>query len=160
MTETRGTWVIVLSLIVALVMYVAPIPTEWRWFRPELPMLVLFYWVLALPHRVGVISAASVGFALDIMDGTAVGALAVGMVLSVVFLLFSYQRIRQFDTFQQSVVIALVTALALVIERWLQTLVGIGSSELRFLYPIPLTAVCWPFVRTVLRSLRRYYEVM
>lgn len=159
MIAARASWVIIGTVLLALVLYAMPLPAAWRWYRPELPMLVLFYWSLALPHRVGVISAACVGFALDLLNGTALGSLAAGMVLSALFILLNYQRIRQFDLIQQSVVMALLVALALVVERWLQNLVGVGSRGLMFLYPVLLSLLCWPLTKTVLRQLRRSYEV-
>lgn len=155
----RSNWVIVATTLVALVIYVVPIPLEWRWYRPEWPILVLFYWSLSLPHRVGILSAAITGFAIDMLDGTTFGALALGMVVSTLFILLNYQRIRQFDLLQQSAIMTLLVALALVIERWLQNLLGVGGTELKFLYSLPFTALMWPLVREVLRGLRRYYEV-
>lgn len=155
----RSNWVIVATTLVALVIYVVPIPLEWRWYRPEWPILVLFYWSLSLPHRVGILSAAITGFAIDMLDGTTFGALALGMVVSTLFILLNYQRIRQFDLLQQSAIMTLLVALALVIERWLQNLLGVGGTELKFLFSLPLTALMWPVVREVLRGLRRYYEV-
>ncbi len=155
----RSNWVIVATTLVALVIYVVPIPLEWRWYRPEWPILVLFYWSLSLPHRVGILSAAITGFAIDMLDGTTFGALALGMVVSTLFILLNYQRIRQFDLLQQSAIMTLLVALALIIERWLQNLLGVGGTELKFLYSLLLTALMWPVVREVLRGLRRYYEV-
>ncbi len=159
MRGPNASWVIWLTLFVALVLYVLPIPLNWRWYRPELPMLVLFYWSLALPHRVGIISAALVGLGLDLLDGAAVGALALGMAMSNLSVLLSYQRIRQFDGLQQSVVVGLLVALSLMIERWLQNLVGIGASGFGFLCPVPMSILLWVPVRNALRIVRRYYEV-
>jgi len=155
----NATWVIVTSILLALIVYVVPIPLEWRWFRPELPTLVLLYWVLALPHRVGIVSASLVGLILDFMDGMTPGAFSVGMALSALTLLFSYQRVRLFDGFQQSIVIGLVVALALMIERWVQNLMGVGGRGLVFLYPALTSALVWVPLRNGLRGFRRHYEV-
>ena len=106
--EHRQLWVIWTSLIVGLIAYVVPLPLSWRWFRPEVPLLVLFYWNLALPHRVGLFSAAIMGLTLDIINGSAVGALAFGTVIATLFILVNYQRIRQFDSLLQSAVIGIV----------------------------------------------------
>lgn len=159
MISAQSGWVIALSLALGLVLQVWPLPLEWRWYRPEFTLLILFYWSLALPHRVGVISAACVGFALDLLNGIAIGSMAAGLVLSTLFILFNYQRIRQFDAIQQTVTIALLVALTLLVERWLQGLLGVGVQGLDFLQSLPMTALCWLPVRTMLRALRRYYEV-
>lgn len=159
MIGAHASWVIVATLVLSFVLYVTPIPLDWRWYRPELPILVVFYWTLALPHRVGIISAAMVGVVLDLLDGAAVGALATGLSVSALLLLISYQRVRLFDGLQQTLLIGLLMALALMIERWLQNLVGTGGSGIRFLYSVPLSALLWLPIRNVLRGLRRYYGV-
>lgn len=159
MIQASPRWVIPFTLLAALVVYALPLPFEWRWYRPEWPMLVSFYWSLALPHRVGIVSAAAVGFALDLLDGITLGLQATGMVASTLFLLLNYQRIRQFDGIQQSLVVTLLVALTLVIEQWLRNLLGIANVGLEFLYSLVLTALMWPIVRNLLRGLRRHYEV-
>ena len=159
MKNAHARWVIWSSLFVGLILYVAPLPLSWRWFRPELPLLVLFYWNLALPHRVGIFSAAVTGLTLDIINGSAVGALGFGAVISTLFILLNYQRIRQFDTVLQSVAMGLLVGLALIIERWLHGFLGMAGTGLGFVYSLPATILFWPLVRNSLRGLRRYYEV-
>ena len=159
MKTANATWAIWLSLLAALVLHAFPLPWEWRWYRPEFVLLVLLYWNLALPHRVGIFSAAVTGFSLDLVNGTAVGPLAVGAVVSTLIVLLNYQRIRHFDALLQSLTMALLVGLTLVIERWIHNMLGVGAQGLAFIYPIPLTAVFWLGVRNILRALRRYYEV-
>ncbi len=159
MIAANNGWVIAITLLVTLLFHVAPLPLEWRWFRPELVILTLFYWSLALPHRVGIVSAAVTGLTVDFLNGSAVGALGVGLVVADVFILLNYQRIRQFDALQQSVTLAVLVALALLIEHWLMRAVGLSVSGLSFLWSIPLTLLCWLPLREALRALRRQFEV-
>jgi len=157
--QPQARWVIWFSLLIALFIYVLPLPFEWRWYRPEWPLLVLFYWGLALPHRVGIFSASLTGFALDMIHGTAVGAMAMGSVVAMLVILLNYQRIRQFDSILQSLTLGLLVSLALLVERWLHNLVGLGSPNLAFMSSVPLSMLLWPVIRNVLRAIRRYYEV-
>jgi rod shape-determining protein MreD len=136
-----------------------PLPFDWRWFRPELPLMVLFYWVLALPQRVGVFSAMSLGLVLDLLDGIAVGAIAAGSSVGALVILLNYQRLRQFDALQQTFVIGLILAVVLIVVERLQNLLGFASDGLQFLYSIPLSMLLWIPLRNLLRSFRRYYEV-
>ena len=153
-------WVIVATLLVALLFHTIPLPLEWRWFRPELVILTLFYWSLALPHRVGIVSAAATGLVVDILNGTAVGALAMGMAVADVFILLNYQRIRQFDGLQQSITLGILVALSLLVEHWLRRAVGLGGAGVAFLWSVPLTLICWLPLREILRRLRRQFEVL
>ncbi len=160
MIGANNGWMIVATLVVALLFHAAPLPLDWRWFRPELVMLTLFYWSLALPHRVGIVSAAATGLLVDIINGSTVGALAMGMVVADVFILLNYQRIRQFDGLQQSVTLGVLVALALLVEHWLMLAIGLGGTGLAFLWSVPLTLLCWLPLRATLRRLRRQFEVL
>ena len=59
MNPLQGGWVILLTLIVAMVFSVTHLPAwvpNWLgWLRPEWVVLVLFYWVIERPDRVGMI---------------------------------------------------------------------------------------------------------
>jgi len=143
----------------AFVLYALPLPLEWRWYRPEWPLLVLFYWGLAIPHRVGIFSAALTGGVLDVINGTALGGLAMGSVVGMLVVLLNYQRIRQFDTLLQSFTIGLMLTLALLVEQWLHSAAGWGAPGLAVLKSVPLSVLLWPMVRRVLRTIRRDYEV-
>lgn len=158
-SQPHATWVIWVSLLLGLVIHAVQLPESWRWYRPEIPLLVLFYWTLALPHRVGVFTAAAIGMCIDLIDGSPMGALAIGSVAAVLFVLITYQRVRQFNLSQQSLLFAALVALSLVIENWLQTLVGMPSQGPKFLLAALVSIPFWPVIRRVLRGLRRYYEV-
>ncbi len=62
-----------LSLMFSLVLAVVPLPAMVKLFRPDWPLLVLFYWALALPFRVSIGTAFVVGFLLDVLVGTVLG---------------------------------------------------------------------------------------
>ena len=61
MNPTQGGWLILLSLVVALLLAVVHLPESWPqwlgWLRPAWVIMVLFFWVMELPPRVGLVSA-------------------------------------------------------------------------------------------------------
>jgi len=155
----RSSWVIYLSLGFGLLFMLLPSPLEWRIFRPDIATLTLFYWVLALPQRVGVTTAFFLGLGQDLIEGSPVGLSSLGLMISVLVLLSNYQRIRQFDGVQQSLMILVLLMLTSGAEQWLRN--GMGMPGLPWLGLVGLlcSTVCWLVVREILRSLRRYYEV-
>ena len=159
MIAFRGSWVIIMSFACALLVVALPVPVALRVYLPDWPMLVLFYWVLALPNRVGVLTACIVGMATDILDGSPVGATAVGSTLAVLVLLVSYQRVRQFDLLQQSLVMGLMVAVVHLAEQRLEVLLGWQHVGTAFLAPVVASMAFWLPVRNSLRALRRHYEV-
>ena len=65
MNPANGGWLILLSFAVAFVLSVAHLPESWPqwlgWLRPHWVLLVLFYWVLYVPHRLGLVTAWLLG---------------------------------------------------------------------------------------------------
>ena len=157
--EQRGTWLIIMTLVISVILQVLPLPFEWRGFRPELVLLVLFYWVLALPQRIGVVTALLVGLSIDFLDGLAIGAAGAGTSIGGLIILLNYQRIRQFDSLQQTFLIGLVLAIVLLVTQRLHGLLGYTADGLEFLYSVPVSMVLWIPIRNFLRGYRRYYEI-
>ena len=59
--KSKGVWVIVLSFFLAYLLAIVPFP-EWAMnYRPEWVPMVLIYWVMALPYRIGIGSAWCAG---------------------------------------------------------------------------------------------------
>lgn len=159
MTKAHATWVIHLSLLIALLIVLLPIPMDWRFLRPDIAALVLFYWALALPHRVGVATAFALGMGLDLIEGAPLGLSSPGLMLATLILQFNYQRIRQFDLIQQSVVILVLMLLSTGIEQLLRNVTGVPALSAGALFALLFSMACWIPLRAVLRYSRRYYEV-
>ena len=159
MNRAHARWVIYLTLGAALVLMLLPFSVEWRSLRPDIVSLALFYWVLALPHRVGITTAFVVGISQDLIEGAPLGLSSPGLMLATLLLLFSYQSIRQFDPLQQSLVVLVLLLLSAGIEQWLRNGVNVPVMPLEALVGLVCSTLCWIPVRAILRQSRRYYEV-
>ena len=158
--RTQALWVIYVSLGIALMTMLLPLPMEWRIVRPDFVALTLFYWVLALPHRVVVATAFGTGLAQDLIEGAPLGISCFGLMLATLVLLFSYQLIRQFDCLQQSLVMLALMVLSSGIEGWLRTGVDLPTLPLTALLGFAMSMLCWIPTRHVCRQLRRHYGVV
>ena len=132
---------------------------DWRGFRPDVAALTLFYWVLALPHRVGVATAFMVGVTQDLIEGAPMGLSSPGLMLATLLLLYNYQRIRQFDLLQQSLAILVLILLSAGIEQWLRSGIDVPTVPWAGVAGMICSMLFWVPIRTILRHFRRYYEV-
>ena len=64
--ESRGTPAVIATIFIAALLTVLPLPEAVSLGRPEWLSLVLIYWVIALPHRVGVLWGFAVGLFQDV----------------------------------------------------------------------------------------------
>ena len=157
--QASGSWVIVTSMLIALLLSVIPVPLWAQWGRPEWLAMVLIYWVIALPERVGIGSAWCAGLLLDIVEGSPLGQNAFSLSLVAYVALILYQRMRMYMPWQQAAVVFVLVGVHQLIVYWVQTLMGIFSPNLLFLLPAVVSALLWPWLSVLLRFCRRYFYV-
>ncbi len=159
LTPRRGTLVIVTTVVIAVVLAVMPLPEWARLYRPNWTALVLIYWALALPLRVGVGVGFLVGLLLDSLTGTLLGQNALALSLIAYISVKTHQRVRLFPLWQQSVFVLLL----LLIDRLIATVVigviGREAPGLPFWASAGFGALLWPWAYFVLRDLRRRFRV-
>lgn len=157
--SSSGYWVILASLLAAAVLALVPLGRSLAWWRPEWLLLVLVYWAIALPHRVGLLTAFAAGLILDVMDGAPIGQhmLSLGIVVTVARLM--YQRMRVFTLAQQAAVVFILAGIHQLIGQWLLSAQGISPGGFAYLYCAISSALLWPPVMLALRGLRRSYHV-
>lgn len=159
-TRLRNGWVIWLSLVLALLLSVAPMPVFLESGRPLWLALFITYWVLALPHRIGMVTAWLFGLFADVLYGSLLGQNALVLMLTTFFVLTLHQRLRLFSLWQQSLVLLVLFGIPQLVQLWLFALAGNRPPEaLKFLYPVLISALLWPWVHTLLRGLRVRLQV-
>ena len=157
--SSQAYWVIAVSFFVAFVLAVLPFPSWLHWARPEWLSLTLIYWCIALPDRVGILTALILGVAIDVLEGAVMGQNAFTLVVVVSLASILYQRLRVFSLLQQSGVVFVLIGIQQLICQWVQNLEGVGAQTAVFLLPAVTSALIWPIMLHLLRGLRRYYEV-
>lgn len=155
----RNSLLIGLTFVAALILSVVPMPAPFDAGRPMWLALVTAYWVMALPHRVGLLTAWVAGLATDVLFGELFGQNALVLVMVAWLVLMLYQRIRRFPLWQQSLVMLPVLGIAQMISLWLGSLAGNRPPTLLYLLPALVSTLLWPWVFSVLRILRRRFHV-
>jgi len=155
----RGTAVIVVTLLIAIVLAVMPLPEWARLYRPQWVTLVLIYWTLALPQRVGVTVGFSLGILLDALTGTLLGQHALSLSLIAYITLKTHQRVRLFPLWQQSVFVLGMLLLERLLTAIAMGVAGRGVAGVEFWLASVAGALLWPWAYFILRDLRRRFRV-
>jgi len=155
----RGGWLIMLTLLLALLLSVAPMPAFMDIGRPLWLALFLSFWVLSVPHRLGLTTAWLFGLAEDVLYGSLLGQNALILCLVCAMVLGLQQRLRVFPQWQQALVLLVIFGLAQLLQLWLQALAGNRPPTLEFMLPALVSALLWPWVQGGLRSLQRRFQV-
>ncbi|SHF51262.1 rod shape-determining protein MreD [Modicisalibacter ilicicola DSM 19980] len=159
LASPRGLLLIWLSLLLALCLQVMPLPDAWLIWRPEWLGLMLIYWCVAAPQRVGVFHGFLLGLLLDLIEGSPLGQNALVFSLLAYLSLMVYQRMRAYALVQQAVLVLVLLGIAQLIEQWLRTMFGPFSINLAFLLSALIGAALWPWLFTMLQALRRRLEI-
>ncbi|WP_027966481.1 rod shape-determining protein MreD [Halomonas halocynthiae] len=147
-----GIW---FSLFLALCLQVMPLADEWQIWRPDWLGLMLVYWCMQAPDRVGVFHGFVLGVLLDLIEGAPLGQSALLLSLLAFLAALIYSRFRHYSMLQQAIMILVLLGTVQLLEQWLRTLVGPFSIHLSFLLPSLISALLWPWLSTLMRALRR-----
>ena len=147
------------TLIGAFMLAIMPLPDWAVEFRPDWVTLVLIYWAMALPTRIGVTIAWFAGLLLDVSYGTLMGQHAVGMVLVIFVIHKQHQRLRVASLLQQAIVIFFLLLLKQLLTLWVDGMLGRAPDNWLYFMPTVTSTLLWPWTYLILRDLRRKFTV-
>ncbi len=163
MNPARGGWLIMICIAGALVLSLLHLPQDWPewlgWLRPQWVLLVVFYWVMELPHRIGLVSAWITGLLIDVLVADPIGVNGLILATCTYITWRFYERLRMYTVLQQcSVVFVLVLG-----GEMLKSVVQYLAWERTASWGIVLTAVVstlvWPFLNLFLLRLKQQFSV-
>ena len=115
-TRHTGGWLIILSLVGALLLTLLPMPTAAQMYRPEWVALVIVYWCLAAPERVGVGVAWGMGIVLDVITGALLGQHALALAVVAYIAVTLHRQARLFPLWQQAFMVMLLIIMELMLN--------------------------------------------
>jgi rod shape-determining protein MreD len=156
----HGGWVIVLSFVVSLMLAIMPLPRWATIWRPDWVALVLIYWCIAIPQRVGITTGWLVGITRDVLNETLLGQQALSLCLIAYISVRLHRRIRLFPLWQQSMGVFVLITGDQLLRAWIRGIQGQPLVDVSFLYPALTSMLLWPWIFILLRDLRRFYQVV
>lgn len=154
MSRGRQHWLLPLSLVVALLLGLLPLPAWLQPLRPYWLALALVYWVLQAPTRIGL----GVAFALGVVADLAFGGLLGEQALRLVIIAFIVQRFRAqlrfFPLSQQALAIGGLLLNDRVVSAALHLMLGEPQLPWSFWWAPLLGMLLWAPVFLLLDTLR------
>ena len=152
-------WIILASFALALVLTIMPLPEWARSARPDWVALVLIYWCLALPDRVGIGIAFCVGLLADVLIGSLLGQHALGLILIAYIAVHLHNLIRVYPLRQQALFVLLLLLLNQLAALWIMGLTGSSPGDWLYFLPSIIGTLLWPWIYFLMRDLRRRFKV-
>jgi rod shape-determining protein MreD len=148
-----------LTTIGAFMLAIMPLPDWAVEFRPDWVTLVLIYWAMATPTRIGVTMAWFAGLLLDVSYGTLMGQHAIGMVLVIYVIHLQHQRLRVASLLQQAIVIFFLLLVKQLLSLWVDGMLGRAPDSWLYFMPTITSTLLWPWTYLILRDLRRKFSI-
>ncbi len=136
-----------------------PLPDWATHWRPMWIAMVLIYWCMALPDRIGIGVGWTLGIFLDVLQGTLFGQSALSLAILAFIVLKTHQRLRVFPLTQQAFLICIFTVIYLLVSLWIRGIMGIPPGSWTFWMPALTSMLIWPWLFIILRDVRRKYHV-
>ena len=150
----EGGWVLPVSLVVALLLGLLPLPGPLQPLRPFWLALVLAYWVIEAPSRAGLGLAFCVGLAADLAYGGLLGQYALRLVIMAFILQRFRARLRFFPLTQQALAIGALLLNDRMVDAAIQLALGQARLPWEYWWAPVLGALLWPPLFLLLDALR------
>ena len=148
------------TLIIAMILTIVPLPTWVVWYRPAWILMVLLFWMIVLPHRVGIGAAFICGFLFDLLSGTTLGQHALIFTIIAYFTIRFQIIIRHLPNFQQMILILVATTIYLSLQYWLMAVIDSSPPErVKYWMPLLSTTLLWPWVRILLNDYQSRFRL-
>ena len=147
------------TFLIAIILALMPLPLWAEPFRPDWVGLVLIYWCIATPERVGVGTGWIVGLILDVLYGSILGLHALGKSLVAFVALKLHLKLRMFPRWQQAVAIMALLLLNQLLVLWVRGMLGKAPTGISYWTPSIVGMVIWPWLFVILRDVRRRFKV-
>ena len=151
--------VVILTFLLALILTVLPLTNTLEFYRPNWVALVLIYWCMALPTRIGLFSAAGLGLVVDALHGSLLGQHALSLSVVALITLSMYRRVRVYPLWQQAVVVLFILLIERILNYWILGIIGQLPNSLSYWWPPLISMLLWPWLFIALRDIRRRHKV-
>ncbi|MFZ7277373.1 rod shape-determining protein MreD [Avibacterium endocarditidis] len=150
---------IVSTFLIAMVLEIAPWPTSLHNFKPAWLLLVLTYWILAMPSKISVGTAFLMGIAWDLVLGSTLGIHALVLSVFAYLLAVNSVLIWNLSLWMQGIFVILavfgVRIGIFIVELFLHSAVFNWQE----IFGAITTGVLWPWIFLLLRKVAKQFHI-
>ena len=148
-------FILLLCSLICSVLTIVELPVWMFYFRPDWVALVVVYWVLALPDRLGIVFGFLHGLLLDLLLIKLLGLNALGLSLLAFTVSRTHMQMRMFPIWQQALLVGILIAAMKLVVAWVATWVSDFQITHFYWYSVVADIIVWPFLYIILRDVRR-----
>lgn len=152
-------WPIAVSIFFALVLMALRVPQIVFYFWPDWIALVVFYWALTDPDRVGPWVGFAIGTLMEVLFVRNFGVLGLGLAALAFFVNRLHLQLRVLSVWQQMLVVGAFVGIFKLVTGWLYGLISGFTISNEYFYSVLGGMLVWPFLYIILGELRRVSRV-
>ena len=145
---------VIVTILIALVLMMIPLPGWADSFRPDWITLALIFWAMALPRSWSVGSAWLVGLVVDVAQGTLLGQHAVALCIVIFVTVRLHLLMRVFPILQLTISVFSLLAMYQFILFWINGVTGVSAPAVDYWGPVITGTLVWPVAHMFLSGVR------
>lgn len=144
----------IVTVLLALMLTLIPLPENLAPFRPDWVVLILIYWAMTAPSDYNVGSAFVIGILLDVAQGTLLGQHALALCVIVYITIKFHLLMRVFPLLQLTATVFALLALYQFLLFWINGVAAVTAPTITYWAPVITGAIVWPFLSMFLSGIR------
>jgi len=150
---------VIVTILLALMLALVPIPDSVAAFRPDWVALTLVYWAMMLPRTWSVGSAWAVGLLLDVAQGAILGQHALALCLIVFITARFHLLMRVFPMSQLTATVFALLAVYQFMLFWINGVAGIPAAAHTYWGPVITGTILWPVLFAFFSGIRLHMQL-
>ncbi|MFK5130004.1 rod shape-determining protein MreD [Glaesserella parasuis] len=147
--------VLTFIFVMAFVLEIMPWPVDLQGLRPTWVVLVLIYWVLALPDKVSVGTAFLAGIVWDLILGSILGIHALVLSIAIYFVAKYHLILRNLSLWLQSLLVMAYIALIRFFIFFIELVLHSAEFNTQEIIGAIISGILWPWIFLLMRHIRR-----
>ncbi|BBP02698.1 rod shape-determining protein [Sulfuriferula plumbiphila] len=143
MPVAARTPLIVISLLAGLALNLLPWMGTALWWRPDFLLVIMLYWVVQQPRRVGMGAAWGLGLLTDLANGGVLGQHAMAYTVAAFGALLLQRRILNFNLWQQTLQMLPLLLAEQLTSILAATFAGHAFSGAEYFLAVPSGTLLW-----------------